>query len=71
MDGKHRATSLMLTIVNYQWFMKRYADLVNEHYKEPEIEMFYDVTTSVIRALVTNESDSNVEVDFTKQSFEG
>ena len=46
--------------------MKRYVDLVNEHYKEPGIEMFNDVTTSVITTLVSNESESNVEVDVAK-----
>ena len=30
------------------WFMKRYVDIVNEHNKEPGIEMFDDVTISVI-----------------------
>ena len=61
----------MLTIDDYHWFMKRYVDLVNEHYKEPGIEMFDNVTTSVIRALVSDESESNVEVDVAKSSFQG
>ena len=46
--------------------MKKYVDLVNEHYKEPGIEMFDDVMTSVIRPLVSNESESNVEVAVAK-----
>ena len=61
----------MLTIDNYYWFMKRYVDLVNERYKEPGIEMFNNVTTSVIRAMVSDESESNVEVDVAKWLFEG
>ena len=61
----------MLTIDDYHWFMKRYGDLVNEHYKEPGIEKFDDLTTSVIRALVSDESESDVEVDAAKWSFEG
>ena len=67
-DDEYRATSPMLTIDDYHWFMKRYryVDLVNEHYKEPGIEMFNDMTTSVIRALVSDESESNVEVDVAK-----
>ena len=56
----------MLTIDDYHWFMKRYIDLVNERYKEPGIEMFDDVMTPVIRALVSNKSESNVEVDIAK-----
>ena len=47
----------MLTIDDYHWFMKRYVDLVNEHYKEPGIKLFDDVMTSVIRALVSDESE--------------
>ena len=39
---------------------------MNERYKEPGIEMFDDVTTSVIRALAYDESESNVEVDIAK-----
>ena len=58
----------MLTIDDYHWFMKRYLDIVNEHYKEPGIEIFDDVTISAIRTLVyiSDESESNVEVDVTK-----
>ena len=59
----------MLTINDHHWFkavMKIYVDLVNEHCKEPEIKMFDDVMTSVIRALVSDESESNVEVDVAK-----
>ena len=47
----------MLTIDSYHRFMKTYIHLVNEHYKEPGIKMFDDVTTSVIRALVSDESE--------------
>ena len=57
MDGEYHATSPMLTIYNYHWFMKRYVHLVNEHCKEPGIEMFNNVRTSVIRALVSDESE--------------
>ena len=34
---------------------KRYEDLVNEHYKEPVNGLFYDVTTSGLKALVSDE----------------
>ena len=37
-------------------FMKRYEELVNEYYKEPVNEMFDDVTTSALKALVSDES---------------
>ena len=63
MDVKYHATSRMLTIDNYDWFMKKYIDLVNKRYKESRIETFDDVTTSVIIALVSDESESNVEVN--------
>ena len=46
--------------------MKRYVDFVNEHSKEPGIRMFDNLTTSVIRELVSDESESNVEVDVVK-----
>ena len=39
---------------------------MNEHYIEPGIEMFDDVTKSVIRALGFDKSESNVEVDVAK-----
>ena len=40
-------------------------------WKEPAIEMFDEVKTSVIRALVSDESESNMEVDVGKWPFEG
>ena len=61
----------MLTIDVYHWFMKRYVDLVNEHYKEPGIEMFDDVTTSVIRALEFDESESYVEATLQSDHWRG
>ena len=42
--------------------MKRYEELVNEHYKEP-VNRLFDVTTSVFKALVPDESESYVEVN--------
>ena len=39
--------------------MKRYVELVNEHYKEPVIGFFDDVTTSVLKVLVSGESESD------------
>ena len=45
--------------------MKRYVELVNEHYKERVTKRFDDVLTSVIRELVSNESKSNMEVKVT------
>ena len=58
--------SRMLNIDDYHWFMKRYVNLVHEHYKKSGIELFNNVTTSVVRALVSDESESNVEVDVAK-----
>ena len=43
-------------------------ELVNEHYKEPAAVrgLFDDVTTSVLKALVSDESESDVEVNVGK-----
>ena len=49
---------------------KRYAELVNEHLKEPVNGLFDDVTTSVLKTLVSDESESDVEVAG-KRLFEG
>ena len=51
--------------------MKRHAELVNEHYKEPMIWLFDDMTASVFKALVSDESESDLEVDIGKWLFEG
>ena len=39
--------------------MKKYEDLVNEHYKEPVNRMFDDVTTSVLEALMSDDDDES------------
>ena len=44
--------------------MKRYKEFVNEHYKEPVNRLFDDVTPLVLKALVSNESESDVKVNF-------
>ena len=36
---------------------------MNEHYKEPVKGLFEDLATSVLKALVSNESKSDIEVD--------
>ena len=46
--------------------IKRYEELVNEHYNEPVNGLFDDVTTSVLKTLVSDESESDVEVDVGK-----
>ena len=61
----------MLTIDDNHWFTERYVYLVNEYYKKPGFEMFGDLTISVIRALVSDKSGSNVEVGIAKHPFEG
>ena len=43
--------------------MERFEELAKEHYKEPVNRMFDDMTPSVLKALVSNRSESNVEVD--------
>ena len=45
---------------------KRYEELVNEHYKEPVNGLFNDVTVSVLKALVSNKLESDVEVNVGK-----
>ena len=40
---------------------ERYEELVNEHFKEPVVRLFDDVTASVLETLVSNESRSDVE----------
>ena len=52
--------------------MKRYEELVNKHYNEPVNKLFDDVTASVLEALVSNESESesDMEVDVGKWLFE-
>ena len=47
--------------------MKRYVELVNEHHKEPVIGLFDDLMTSVLEALVSDESESDMKVG--KQLF--
>ena len=44
---------------------ERYKELVNEHYKEP-VNGLFDVTTSVLKALVPDEPESDVEVNIGK-----
>ena len=39
---------------------------MNEHDEEPVNGLFDDVTTSVLKALASNESESDVEVDVGK-----
>ena len=39
--------------------MKKYEDLVNEHYKEPVNGTFDDVTTSVLEALLSEDEDDD------------
>ena len=46
--------------------VKRYKELVNEHWKKPVNRLFDDVTTSVLKALVSDESELDVEVNFGK-----
>ena len=48
--------------------MKICKELVNEHYKEPAAVngLFDDVTTSVLKALVSDKSESDVEVNIGK-----
>ena len=41
---------------------KRYEELVNEHYKEPVNESFDDVTASVLKVRMSDESES-VEIN--------
>ena len=43
--------------------IKRYEELVNEHHKQPVNWLFDNIMASVIKALVSDESESNVEVD--------
>ena len=40
---------------------KRYKELVNERYKKPENRLFDDVMASTLKALVSDESESDVE----------
>ena len=47
--------------------MKRYVELANEHYREPVIELLDDLITSVLEALVSDESESDMKVG--KQLF--
>ena len=42
--------------------MKRYKQLLNEHYKMPMNGYINDVTTSVLKAVVSDETKSDVEV---------
>ena len=51
---------------NNMQVMKRYWELVSECYKEPVNGLFDNVTTSVLKALVSEESESDVEVDIRK-----
>ena len=46
--------------------MKRYVELVNEHYKELVMGLFDDMITSALKALVSDESESDVQVDVEK-----
>ena len=41
--------------------IKIYEDLVNEHYKEPVNGKFDDVTASVLKALMSDEAESDTE----------
>ena len=45
---------------------EKYEELVNEHYKEPVSGLFDDVTASVLRTLVSDKSESDVEVNIRK-----
>ena len=46
--------------------MKRYDEKVNEHYKEPLSRLFDGMTASVLESMVSDESESDVEVDIGK-----
>ena len=43
--------------------MKRYGELVNEHNTDPETRLFDDMVASVLKALVSHESESDVKVE--------
>ena len=49
--------------------MKRYEELVNEHHKQPVNWLFDDIMALVIKALVSDESESNMEVDVGLRKF--
>ena len=49
--------------------IKRYKDLVNEHYKEPVNGNFDDVTASVLKALMSDVAESDTESE-TKEYHE-
>ena len=51
--------------------MKRHVELVKEHYKEPVIGLLDDMMKSVLKALVSDKSESDMEVDVRKRLFEG
>ena len=42
--------------------MTSYEELANEHYKKPVNRLFDDLATSVLKALVSDESELDVEV---------
>ena len=46
--------------------MKRYEELVNEHCNEPVNGLFDNMMTSVLKALVLNESESDMKDDIGK-----
>ena len=46
--------------------MKRYVELMNEHYKGPVKGLFDDAMASVLKALVYDKPRSNMEVDVGK-----
>ena len=50
-------------ISNNVQIMKRYVELVNGHYKEPVNGLFDDVTPSMLKAMVSDMSESDVEVN--------
>ena len=43
--------------------MKKYKDLVNEHYKKPVNGMLDDVMTSVLEALISDDEDDESDTD--------
>ena len=46
--------------------MNGYNEKVNEHYKEQVIRLFDDVTALLLEPMVSDESESDVEVDIGK-----
>ena len=46
--------------------MNGYNEKVNEHYKEPVIGLFDDVTALLLEPMVSDESESDVQVDIGK-----